>query len=248
MKAIKGQKIASDDQLIKDVLSKSYVFAKASIDSLELLEKASSVKSLSKGEVLFEEGVSCESVYVLVAGRIAFFMHDEHGKRYTLGLVPEYSIFGDLEVFSREIGSSHAQAHENSKVLVINSAKFKNIVRRDPEILYRFVRFYSSLLERLVRYSLFRNVDKQLAYILVDFAHRYGSPIELDSEEQQDELKHGIEIDVHLSQEFLGSLVGIPRQRINTILKSWEESAWVKVNYSRITLINEPALKKYSII
>ena len=241
MTEVKKEQIATDDELIRDVLSKGYIFANAKESSLDALAAAASIKSLSKGEVLFAEGEVCRHAYILVAGRVAFYMHDESLKRYTLGLVPDYSIFGDLEIFSKEIRSSHAEAHEESKVLVIDSATFKNIVRKDAEILYMLIRFYSNLLERLTRYSLFRDVEKQLAYIVVDFAKRYGI-------HHADMAPNEIEIDVHLSQEFLGSFVGIPRQRINVILKSWVKKEWIKINYSRITLLNEPALRAHSII
>lgn len=250
MNEVVSPSVASDVELIRDVFSKSYIFARASKASVDALIKGTVVKSVAKGEALFIEGEFSENVFLLVAGRVTFFMHDEDGKRYTLGLVSDYSIFGEMEIFSKGLRMSHAEAHEDSKVLAIHSAVFNQVVRKDPEILYRIVRFYAAILERLSRYSLFRDVEKQLAYILVDFAHRYGRPVKLDSgsKKQIEQVNEGIEIDVHLPQEFLGSLVGIPRQRINTILKIWEEKLWIKVNYSRVILLNEPALKEYSVI
>lgn len=233
---------------IKAILNESYVFKGASAKSIETLSQAASLKQVKRSTTLFKEGDACDVLYVLVSGQVTFFMNDEHGKRYTLGLVETRSIFGDMEIFSNAKGPrmSHAEAHENSEVLCIQSDVFRHVVSKDADILYRIVRYYAALLTRLTRFSLFRDVEKQLAFILVDFARRYGRIVRLDLDSEH--VKQGIEIDVHLPQEFLGSLVGIPRQRINSILKSWEAKSWIRVNYSRITLLDEPALKEYSII
>jgi len=235
-----------DLEFVKSILLKSYVFQGASEDSISMLSEGATIRTVERSVTLFSEGDTCDYVYVLVSGHVTFFMHDEHGKRYTLGLVEEFSIFGDMEIFSKGPRMSHAEAHENSQVLCINAPKFNNVVKNDPDILYRIVRFYAALLTRLTRFSLFRDVEKQLAFILVDFARRYGHNVSLELGTAK--LTKGIEIDVHLSQEFLGSLVGIPRQRINSILKKWEEKDWIRIRYSRVILLNEPALKKYSII
>lgn len=239
---------ANDNTRIKAILNKSYVFKGALVESIEALSHAANFQQVKRSTTLFKEGDSCDFLYVLVSGQVTFFMNDEHGKRYTLGLVETLSIFGDMEIFSNAKGPrmSHAEAHENSEVLCIDAAVFQNVARKDADILYRIVRYYAALLTRLTRFSLFRDVEKQLAFILVDFARRYGRAVcvslELPSPTQ------GVEIDVHLPQEFLGSLVGIPRQRINSILKSWEAKSWIRVNYSRITVLDEQALKDYSII
>jgi len=224
------------------------VFKGAKDDSVNTLCEKATIVKVERSVALFKEGDPCDSVYILISGLVTFYMHDEHGKRFTLGLVENYSIFGDMEIFSNFAGPrvSHAEAHENSEVLCIEGSVFKDVAKNDPDILYRIVRHYAALLTRLTRFSLFRNVEKQLAFILVDFARRYGRPIRLDTEVSKS--TEGIEIDVYLPQEFLGSLVGIPRQRVNSILKNWEEKAWISVNYSRVVLLDEPALKKYSII
>lgn len=239
---------AQAERLIKDILNKSYVFKGAKAESIDAISRAARIKKVRRSVTLFKEGDACDYVYVLISGQVTFFMNDEHGKRYTLGLVETLSIFGDMEIFSNADGPrmSHAQAHENSEVLCIDGEVFNRVAKNDADILYRIVRYYAALLTRLTRFSLFRDVEKQLAFTLVDFARRYGRLVRVDLDLARP--TQGIEIDVHLPQEFLGSLVGIPRQRINTILKSWEAKAWIRVNYSRIILLNEPALKKYSII
>ena len=234
----------NNKQLITSSLVSSFIFKGALPDSIAQITETAMFVQLRKGESLFVEGDKSESVYVLVEGRITFFMHDEHGKRYVLGLIADYAIFGDMEVFTQGLRVSQAEAHEDSTVVAIPREVFIQVVKADAEIAFNIIRFYAQLLQRLSRFSLFRDVEKQLAYILVDFAGRYGKPVRLDLDLARP--TEGIEIDVSISQEFLGAMLGIPRQRVNGILQAWKAKAWIRVHYNRITILNERALRQHS--
>ncbi len=233
-------------EIIEDTLKHSFVFRNASKESFEKLLKGADVVDVKKGEVLFAEGDTSQYLFVLVSGRMAFLMHDQNNKRYTLGLIGDHSIFGDMELFTKNLRVSHAEALVDSRVLRINKDLFIEIAKNDAAVSYRIVEFYAALLERLSRYSLFRDVEKQLAYILVDLAKRYRKQVRLNLELARP--TQAIEIDVPLSQEFLGTMVGIPRQRVNVILKSWEAKGLIKVSYNKLIVLDEIALKKFSVI
>jgi CRP-like cAMP-binding protein len=236
----------SEKNIISSTLKKGFIFKEASNESLEILNRESELVKLSKDEVLFREGEKGENVYVLVSGRVAFLMHDENDKRYTLGLIADHSIFGDMEVFSGSLRVSHVEALSDSTIISFPKNVFVDVVKGDAGIAFNIIKFYAALLERLTRFSLFRDVEKQLAYILVDLASRYGKPVRFNLELARP--SEGVEIDVPLSQEFLSTFVGIPRQRVNVILKSWEAKGWIQVNYNRLVILDSAALKKYSII
>lgn len=235
-----------DKRLIASSVNKSFIFRGALQHSLDRIVDIARVKNIKKGEALFTEGDPSEHVYVLASGRMTFFMEDGNGKRYVLGLIADYAIFGDMEVFTRDVRVSQAEAHEDCSVLIIDGADFVDIVKHDPEISFNIIRFYASLLQRLSRFSLFRNVEKQLAYILIDLAERYGKPVKLDFDLARP--TEAIEINVSISQEFLASMLGVPRQRVNVALQTWKAQSWIRVNYNRITIINEPALRNFSVL
>ena len=233
-------------KLANTTLSKSFIFKGAKESSLNSIMEQASVLSLKKKECLFVEGDASDKVYILISGRMQFLMHDENGKRCVLGLIADYGIFGDMEVFTKGVRVSHAEAHEECQVIEMEAELFVDLVKNDSAIAFNIVRFYASLLERLSRFSLFRNIEKQLAYILIDLASRYGKSVRIDLDTARP--IDGIEIDLSISQEFLGSLVGVPRQRINTTLKSWEAKSWIRVNYSRVTILDMRSLEKFSVI
>lgn len=238
--------MTSETEIIESTLKQSFVFRNASQESFDKLSKDAQVVAIAKGDVLFAEGDASQHLFVLVSGRMAFLMHDQNGKRYTLGLIGDHSIFGDMELFTKNLRVSHAEALVDSSALKISKEVFVDVAKTDAGVSFRIVEFYASLLERLSRYSLFRDVEKQLAYILVDLAKRYRKQVRLNLELARP--TQAIEIDVPLSQEILGTMVGIPRQRVNVILKSWEAKGWIKVGYNKLSVIDEVSLKKFSVI
>ena len=52
-----------------------------------------------------------------------------------------------------------------------------------------------------------------------------------------------MEINLHLPQEELASLVGTTRQRVNKVLKDWQRDNLIAVKYSRIIIKNKAALE-----
>ncbi len=47
-----------------------------------------------------------------------------------------------------------------------------------------------------------------------------------------------------VSQEILAQLVGVTRQRVNQVLKLWEEDGLVEQSYGRILLVDSVRLKR----
>jgi CRP-like cAMP-binding protein len=53
----------------------------------------------------------------------------------------------------------------------------------------------------------------------------------------------GIEIDLKLSQDEFADMLGVTRQSLNRELKNLEKQGLISIAYSRITLVDMPALQ-----
>lgn len=75
------------------------------------------------------------------------------------------------------------------------------------------------------------NTSARLASMLIGLIGTYGKQISSD-----------IKIDLRLSQEELGLMLGTTRQTINKIIQSWQKQAVIDMHYGFITIKNKPQL------
>ena len=50
-----------------------------------------------------------------------------------------------------------------------------------------------------------------------------------------------------ITQQELGYLVGLSRQRVNVALKRLEQAQWIRVSYGGIRVLNLPALRSHTL-
>ena len=56
----------------------------------------------------------------------------------------------------------------------------------------------------------------------------------------------GIELQLRISQEELGYLTGLSRQRVNQALQTLQDLHWVKVKYGRVEILNLEGLRTFT--
>ena len=76
------------------------------------------------------------------------------------------------------------------------------------------------------------NTSARLASMLMGFIGTYGKQMGDD-----------IKIDLRLSQEELGFMLGTTRQTINKIIQSWQKQEFIDMHYGFITIKNQSELK-----
>ncbi|MGP4717481.1 Crp/Fnr family transcriptional regulator [Psychrobacter sp. T6-6] len=75
------------------------------------------------------------------------------------------------------------------------------------------------------------NTSARLASMLIGLIGTYGKQVGAD-----------IKIDLRLSQEELGFMLGTTRQTINKIIQSWQKQTIINMHYGFITIKNKPQL------
>jgi hypothetical protein len=86
---------------------------------------------LAAGEVLFQEGVRGEEVYVVRSGRLRIFkQHDGHSVE--LGIAEPGEMIGEMAFFGRTARAATVEAIEPSEVLELDLAGFRTYLQRQP--------------------------------------------------------------------------------------------------------------------
>ena len=115
-----------------------------------------STAAYSAGESIFAQGDLGTEMYIIQEGEVHIIKHINN-ESHLLSKLEKGDFFGEMALLESVPRTADAIAHTDVKVLLINGARFDEMLRKNPEIAVRIIRKYSkrlreanALLERLV--------------------------------------------------------------------------------------------------
>ncbi|TXI55315.1 MAG: Crp/Fnr family transcriptional regulator [Mycobacterium sp.] len=204
------------------------LFSDLGPDVLDQLLAQSSTLRLVRGDVIFSEGSTADSLYIVESGRIAIGNKSFDGRESMVALMTEGDLFGEMSLFDELGRSAEARALEPSMVVSIPYQPLIDLWRAQPELLWRVVGLLSQRL---------RNMDEALAdSFLLDVTGRTAKHL-LEMAGDRDEFE------IPITQEELAGLVGASRERVNKAISSFVRLGWLQQNDRTYRIINRRELE-----
>ncbi len=121
------------------------------IDIDTLLAWGAAYKKLSAGEVIFNEGATCNFYYQVISGTIRWININDEGKEFLQIIIQPGECFGELPLFDDESYAATAIADTDAVIIRLHRATFHQLITESPEIHFSFTR----LLAQRVRFKFF---------------------------------------------------------------------------------------------
>jgi CRP-like cAMP-binding protein len=185
--------------------------------------------------VLFRKGDPGTHMVVVVRGRVKVCTHSEDGKELVLNLINPGEVVGEIALLDGADRTADAVTLVDSDLLILERRDFIPFLQRHPDAC---MRLFAVLCERVRRTSelleeaLFLEGSSRLAKRLVHLAEVFGKPV-----------SGGVRIDIPLSQQQLGNMVGMSRESMNKQLKQWRQDDLIRIEDGRYVLANLDALR-----
>ncbi|MBO3277574.1 cAMP-activated global transcriptional regulator CRP [Pseudomonas schmalbachii] len=170
-------------------------------------------------------GDRCESLFFIIKGSVTVLIEDDDGREMIIGYLNTGDFFGEMGLFDKEgsIGqerSAWVRAKSECEVAEISYAKFRELSQHDPEILFTLG---SQMAERLRKTT--RKVG-DLAFL--DVTGRVARTL-LDLCQQPDAMTHPDGMQIKITRQEIGRIVGCSREMVGRVLKGLEEQGLVYV-------------------
>ncbi len=125
----------------------------AGLDDSELAEilMLGMVKEHPKDAVIFEDGASGESFYVIYDGSVRISKMFDHMGEEALTVLGAGEFLGEMSFFDDEPRSARAVAHEDAKLLEIRNQALKTHLNDRPAVALKFLWSFSRTLSKRVR-------------------------------------------------------------------------------------------------
>lgn len=190
---------------------------------IEVLEAAlktfCSIADYREGETIYSPCQHDTTAYLVRRGRVKLYHLDESGKRLTLAILGEGSLFGELALAGSEQRESSAKALEDVSCWVIDQNELRKRARTHPdmvlELLKLFLQRMNDVQERL-KEMVFKDLETRLARTLLHLVEKHGLKD-----------RHRWEIALKITHQELAELVGGTRENVTMLLNRFESEGLI---------------------
>ena len=213
-------------------LRQSRMFADLSPENLDAVAEVCALKSLEKGEMLFREGDKAEGFYVLQSGAISVFTLTPDGREQIICVFRPPESFAEVTLATMEAYPANGVALENSKVILVQRAGFRDLIFRKPELSLHMLASMSLHLKHLVQ-TLQDYKGRQIESRLADWLIRHAPP-------------NVASFELPVTKKNLAGQLGVTSETLSRTFARFRDEGLIRVEGPRVHLLNLPGLHAHT--
>lgn len=198
----------------RDALRAFVLFDSLRSEELDEIVAFAAERRTGKGTAIFEKDDAGSSMMVVLTGRVRIWNVSREGKEVTLRVIGPGEVFGEIALLDGKPRSANAEALEDTLLMVVERRHFLPFMMGHPGVLERLLvvlcdRLRSTSLDLEDQATL--DMPARLARRLVRLARDYGRALP----------QGAVRIELKLSQNDLGNLIGTTRESVSKQLSAW---------------------------
>jgi CRP/FNR family transcriptional regulator, cyclic AMP receptor protein len=212
------------------------IFEPLSEDELARIDWKSLSTKVRAGETFYTPLDLCETLFVLMKGRVRLFRKSALGKEFTLNVIGDGTVFGEMALTAQNFRNSYAQALEDSEIAAMCRADLERLILDKPEVGLQLVHLLS---DRLVQYETrledlgLKEVPARLAGILL---------LLLESDGIRE--REAYRLTGRYTHYQLGTMIGANREAVTRAFRVLKEAGAIEIDRRSIQIKDLDALKE----
>ena len=178
--------------------------------------------------VIIYAGDQPDALYYIVKGSVSVLMEDEDGHEIVLAYINAGGFFGEMGLFGEQPNrSAWIRARSECEVAEISYARFRTIAKEDPDILLELTAQMATRLRktsRKVSNLAFLDVTGRIAHTLLELC------------KEPDAMTHPDGMQIKITRQELGRIVGCSREMAGRVLKALCEQGHLSVKGKTIVV------------
>jgi len=171
-----------------------------------------------------------DSLYFIVEGSVTVYVEDDDGHEIIVSYLNKGEFFGEMGLFEgQDTRSANIRAKAQCKLAEISYSRFHQFSVKHPGVLLELC---SQLTDRLRR-----TTQKVSDLAFVDVTGRIASCL-IDLCKQPDAMTHPDGMQIRITRQEIGRLVGCSREMAGKVLKALEDQDLISVSGKTIVVFN----------
>lgn len=166
-------------------------------------------------------GDDSDALYFIIEGSVTVLIEDDEGREMIVAYLNKGDFFGEMGVFeTEETRSAWVKTKTECEVAEISYSKFQELREQYPEVLFALGTQMAKRLRQTTRKVgdlAFLDVTGRVARALLDLCN------------QPDAMTHPDGMQIKITRQEIGRIVGCSREMVGRVLKTLEEQGLVSV-------------------
>ena len=179
-------------------------------------------KNYKAKSIIFGAGDVSESIYYIIKGTVSIVIEDKNGREMIVTYLNPGEYFGEMGLFDEHQPprSTWVKARSACEVAEVSYSQFHSLIKDDPELLLALSGQLVSRLKdttRKVGDLAFLDVSGRVARTLLDLC------------KQPDAMTHPDGMQIKITRQEIGRIVGCSREMVGRVLKDLEAQGLISV-------------------
>lgn len=189
-------------------------------DVEEFLKHCHRRKYPAKSTIIYA-GDSSDSLFYIIEGSVTVLIEDEDGREMIVAYLNKGDFFGEMGLFDQmDSRSAWVRAKTECELAEISYSKFVEISETQPQVLFA--------LGRQMAHRLRATTRKVGDLAFLDVTGRVAATL-LELTRQPDAMTHPDGMQIKITRQEIGRLVGCSREMVGRVLKDLEDRGLVSV-------------------
>ena len=202
----------------------------------DAIARAAQSSVLEARRELFHKGDVAAEVYIVVHGRLKAFATSPEGNDVVFSILGPGDMIGEIALLGETERTATIVAIDACQLLAIGRPEFRAFLESHPGAAIALLQVLARRIARLselVEDTQFLNLPVRLAKKILELAESYGK-----------QTPDGLRVELRLSQEEWGDLVGATRESVNKQLRTWTKEGYLSVEDRRVIIHRIDALER----
>jgi CRP/FNR family cyclic AMP-dependent transcriptional regulator len=219
------------------LLARTEVFEDLEERELSEVAQVAVPRSWERGEVIFREGDTGDTCYLLRSGAVLLTREHQDGRMIALAELRSGAMFGELAMFRGETRSATAEAVEDTTAVALLARDVQRLIRNNPDIALKLL---AAMGERVRRTN-----ERLLQQSFQTVAGRVASAVLAQVVARQAEGAAEHDVLVKATQAEIAQLAGTSRESASRFLATLEREGVVSLGRGKVTVHEPGRLRNY---
>lgn len=209
------------------MLPRTGFLSNASPSLTDMLHSLARERRLAKGEVLFEQGDTGESLFAVIEGALEVSVLSEDGRKLALDMLTAGALFGEIALFDPGPRTATVTALRPTTVLGIRNRDVVAALRTHPDLAA----------------DLMQLAGQRMRWMDTQISEQAFLPLPVRLARKVLHLLGPGSADLPMSQANLADFLGVSREAVSKTLAEWKREDIVEVSRGGIHIADRAALE-----
>lgn len=220
-----------------DYLSQFNLMQCLSYEDLTEMDQMTSITTISKNKFIQTPSSFNEGLYFVKKGKIRIYRLNADGKQFTLDILNEGNVFGELSGISFGTKEMFIETLEECDICLMDKSRFESFLIDHPRFMMNLLRVMS---ERIVNMNHLAH-SLALGNLRIRILHTL---LKLTDQFETGLSEGFVQIDLSVSHQEIANMVGATREAVSSVIQDLVKEELIRTKYKTISINKEKLIRE----